>query len=76
LAENIIENKTNQFFIATHSPYILTTLIEQCPVGELAIFVAHYENYETKIKLLNDEEIQNILDTHIDLFFNIRAFEK
>lgn len=76
LAERIIESENNQFFIATHSPYILTTLIEQCPIDDLSIFVASYENYETKIKLLTQEEIQNILDTHIDLFFNISAFEK
>ena len=76
LAERVIENERNQFFIATHSPYLLTPFIEQCSPKDIAIFVASYENYETKIKALTDEEIQNILDTNIDLFFNIRAFEK
>ncbi len=75
-AERLIENENNQYFLASHSPYILKTLIEQCPPEDLSIFVASYENYETKIKVLNDEEIQNILDTHIDLFFNIRSFER
>ena len=76
LAERIIEKNTNQYFIATHSPYILNAFIEQCPPEDLSISIARYDDYETKIKVLGDEEIQNILDTHIDLFFNIRAFEK
>jgi AAA15 family ATPase/GTPase len=75
LGEKIIESKDNQFFIATHSPYLLTPFLEQCPPEELAIFVANYENYETKIHALTDEEIDNIKETGIDLFFNIRAFQ-
>lgn len=75
LANKIIENKKNQFFIATHSPYMLTEFIEQCPPEEVAIFVAGYKNYETTIKRLNDEEIKNIMETDIDLFFNISAFQ-
>lgn len=68
LADNIIESQTNQFFIATHSPYLLTQFIENCSKSELAIFVCTYENYETKVKMLVDEEIQNIMETGIDLF--------
>jgi len=76
LAEKIIEDEHNQYFIATHSPYLLTPFIEQCPIEDLAIFIAGYENYETTIKALSQEEIQNIMETGIDLFFNIRAFQK
>lgn len=76
LAEKIIESKNNQFFIATHSPYLLTPFIEQCSYDELAIFVCTYENYETKVKALSAEEIANIMDTGIDLFFNIPAFQR
>jgi len=76
LAERIIKDENNQYFIATHSPYLLTPFIEQCPPEDIAIFVARYEKYETKIKVLSEEEINNIMDTGIDLFFNIRAFEE
>ncbi len=75
-ADRIIDNTSNQYFIATHSPYILQTLIEKCPKEDLSIFIGRYENYETKIKLLEEKEIQNILDTHTDIFFNLSSFEK
>ncbi len=78
LAERIIESNSNQFFIATHSPYLLTPFIERSSLKseDVAIFVATYENYETKVKALSDDEINNILETGIDLFFNIRAFQE
>ncbi len=76
LAEKIVESKNNQFFIATHSPYILTPFIEQASREDVAIFVCKYENYETKVRALSSEEIANIMETDIDLFFNIPAFQK
>jgi hypothetical protein len=76
LGEKIIAKKDNQFFIATHSPYLLTPFLEQCPPEEIAVFVASYENFETKIHALTNEEIQNVLETGIDLFFNISAFQE
>jgi len=76
LADKIIEKKDNQFFIATHSPYLLTPFIEQCSLDEVAIFVCTYKNYETKAKVLTKEEIENIMETGIDLFYNIDAFKK
>jgi len=74
LAEKIIENKTNQFFIATHSPDLLMTFMEQSSWDDVAIFIVNFENYETNIKALSNEELQSILDNGIDLFFNLRAF--
>jgi AAA15 family ATPase/GTPase len=76
LAEKMIESKNNQFFVATHSPYMLTEFIEKCSSDELSIFICTYENYETKVRALNQEEISNISETGIDLFFNIPAFSK
>jgi AAA15 family ATPase/GTPase len=76
LAEKMIDCKTNQFFIATHSPYLLTPFIEQCPVDDVAIFIASYQQHETKVRALNDAEIENIMETGIDLFFNIAAFQE
>lgn len=74
LAETIIENKKNQFFIATHSPYLLTPFIEKCDYKDVAIFITTYENHQTKVRELSKKEIDNIMDTGIDLFFNIKAF--
>ncbi len=76
LANKIIESKENQYFIATHSPYLLRPFIEECPIKEVNIFIATYENHETKVRALTAKEIKNIMDTDIDLFYNISAFSK
>jgi len=39
LAYEIIDSESNQFFIATHSPYLLNTLMENTPREDLSIFV-------------------------------------
>ena len=79
LGRKIVESKNNQFFIATHSPYLVTEILEQMvpydnQLGELAIFLAYYEDYQTKIKQLSDEEIRDIRNDGIDIFYNLSRF--
>ncbi len=74
LALKISESTDNQYFITTHSPHLFTTLVEETPVEELAVFITYFENYETKFKKLNAEEISELLDYGIDIFFNQRWF--
>jgi len=38
LAETIAMDKTNQFFIATHNPYLLRSIMEKAPKGSLNIY--------------------------------------
>lgn len=75
IAGEIIADKNNQYFIATHSPYILTDFIEKCDVEDLALFICDYKDYKTIIRELTREEISNIIDTGIDLFYNMNAFQ-
>lgn len=75
LAYKIIESKTNQFFITTHSPYLLNTLMENTPREELSVFVATYKNYETHMQKLNDQDFSDIFNNGVDLFFNLRWFD-
>jgi AAA15 family ATPase/GTPase len=69
-AEKVIESKTNQFFIATHSPFILNTIIENTPLDEVAIFVASYEKFQTKFTELTELQIREMLDYGNDIFFS------
>lgn len=75
LAERIVDDVDNQYFIATHSPYLLQTILRKLDSSEVNIIVAYYENHETKIKVLNPEELNEVQDFGIDLFFNIETFE-
>lgn len=77
LAKEIIEAANQkQFFINTHSPYLLNTFIEQTPKDKLAVFVCSYskEEKQTKARRLTQEELSEVLDYGVDLFFNLNPY--
>lgn len=74
LAYRMIYSTDNQFFISTHSPYLLHTFIENLEEDRLNVFVTYYENYETKVRALTTEELRHILDFSTDVFFNLDKF--
>ena len=74
LGQRVILSDENQFFISTHSPYLLHTLIENLEINQLNVFVTYYENYETKVRSLTAEELRKILDFSTDVFFNLDKF--
>lgn len=73
--EIVNDKNNNQYFIATHSPYLLSEIIEKTGEEDLAIFLCDYVDYETKVKQLSSEEISNILENDVDLFYNLSAFQ-
>jgi AAA15 family ATPase/GTPase len=79
LGRRMVESRNNQFFVATHSPYLITEILEQMlpdegQAPELAIFVAYYEDYQTKVKQLSDEEVRAIRVDELDVFYNMSRF--
>lgn len=73
IAKEIINSKSNQFFIATHSPYILDTFLESAR-ADLAIFMADFKDGRTVIKRLTDSELNDVYEYGLDLFFNAELF--
>jgi AAA15 family ATPase/GTPase len=74
LANRIINSSSNQFFIATHSPYLLQNLISEVDFKDLNVFITYYENYETKVKALSQEQLRDVSDSSMDIFFNLKNF--
>jgi hypothetical protein len=75
LAETIaFDPNGNQYLIATHNPYFLLSLIEKVKRENIAIFLTYLKEDQTQLKVLNDQEIQEIMDQGIDIFFNIDKF--
>ncbi|HWB62445.1 MAG TPA: AAA family ATPase [Chitinophagales bacterium] len=74
LADNISRSKDNQFFITTHSPYLISTLLDSTPKDDIAIFIATYKDHQTKIHELADHQISELLDYNVDLFYNFIKF--
>ncbi len=76
LADEIIEATNKQFFVATHSPYLLNNLIENTPAADLAVFVCGYDKNksETVVKKLTQEDLSELIDYGVDIFFNINRY--
>ncbi len=74
LSERIINSTDNQFFITTHSPYLLQNLISNLDSTELNVFITYFENYETKIRKLSDDELRKASAFSVDLFYNLNQF--
>ena len=75
MADEIIQNNKNQFFIATHNPYLLNSLIENTPTGELSVFVCGFDKEKgTTANKLSDTDLSELLDYGVDIFFNINRY--
>ncbi len=76
IAEEIAQDITNQYFLSTHNPYLILSILEKAHKEDVNIFVTHFEDYETKVKLLSPAEKEELLEFDADLFFNLEKFFK
>lgn len=74
LAERIALDETNQFFISTHNPYFLLSVLEKTPAKDMAIFITYFEDYQTKVKRLSEPEMSEFFDLDASVFFNLDHF--
>ena len=72
LGEEIALDGNNQYFIATHNPYLLGAVLEKAKAQEVGVFVTYYRDFETRVRPLTGNEIGEILSG--DPFFMIRRF--
>ncbi len=75
LAYRMIADESNQYFISTHSPYMLHPFIEKMDYKDINIFITYYKDYQTHVRPLSEEELTDILDYSTNVFFNLRKFE-
>jgi len=72
LGEKIAFDETNQYFIATHNPYILLSILEKTRKDDINVFITYFRDYQTKVKCLNDEEVSELMV--YDPFANLDCF--
>ncbi|MFN8865514.1 MAG: AAA family ATPase [Flavobacteriales bacterium] len=70
LAERIALDEWNQFFLTTHNPYLLLSLIEKTPFDNLNVILCQMKDYQTEATVLNKEQVEQVLDLNSDVFFN------
>ncbi len=72
LGERIALDETNQFFIATHNPYLLSAIIEKGRKEDVQVFITYFKDYQTKVKPLTPDEVSELMEA--DPFFNLDRF--
>ncbi len=72
LGERIALDETNQYFITTHSPYLLLSMIEKSSFDNINVCVTSLKNGETVVMPLAPEQIAKALDHYSsDIFLNL-----
>jgi AAA15 family ATPase/GTPase len=72
----IFDENNNQYFISTHSPFILNDFMEDMDINDLSLYVVGLDNGETVVRRLNNDEMSEINQYGIDLFFNLESYLK
>lgn len=72
LGEKIALDKSNQYFIATHNPYLLLSILEKAKKDSVNVFITYFKDYQTKVKCLTEEQLSELMD--YDPFFNLNSF--
>jgi hypothetical protein len=50
------------------------SILEKTPEKDIRIFITYYEDYQTKVKPITEEEMPEILDLDASVFFNLEKF--
>jgi len=74
LGERIGFDETNQYFIATHNPYLLLSILEKAKKDEVNVFITYFRDYQTRVKCLSGDEVSELMD--YDPFANLDSFIK
>lgn len=73
LAESIgLDKSDNQYFIATHNPYFLLSVLEKAPRDDINVFVTYLDEFGTNVKCLTNKEIPELMEH--DPFLNLNLF--
>jgi AAA15 family ATPase/GTPase len=72
LGERIAEDESNQYFVATHNPYLLLAILEKAKKNSVNVFVTYFKDYQTRVKCLTDDQISELMK--YDPFFNLGNF--
>ena len=72
LGERIALDQTNQFFIATHNPYLLSAIIEKTRKEDVQVFITTFKDFQTHVKPLSPDQVAELMEA--DPFFNLDRF--
>lgn len=71
IAERIALDQTNQYFLTTHNPYLLKSIIEKTSAQDLNVVVTKMVDFKTKCFSLNNRQISKAQEANFDILFNL-----
>lgn len=75
LAEKITHSATKQFFLTTHNPYFLQTLIQKTRLDQLQVNIVYMQDYKTMVRpIVSNAEIEELIDLDSSVFLNLDKF--
>jgi AAA15 family ATPase/GTPase len=69
ITKEMIQRRENQYFLSTYSPFMINDLLENAG-HEMAIFKVDLVDFETVIRRLSEEELNEIYQKGVDMFTN------
>ena len=69
ITQEMMGNRENQYFLSTYSPFMIHDLLENAG-SELAIFKTEHVDFETVIRRLSEDELDDMFQKGVDLFTN------
>jgi AAA15 family ATPase/GTPase len=73
LAEMIGNDIDKQYFITTHNPYFLQSVIEKTSMDDLSVHLVDLHDYQTVVNTLTKKGVNTILDLNSDVFLNFNS---
>ena len=64
----------DMLFVASHSPYVLNQFIKNAPKGLTIFFTYPIEGSQYGVRQLSDDEVSEIYDNGVDMFFNFELY--
>jgi AAA15 family ATPase/GTPase len=65
--ERFAKDETNQFFVSTHNPNFLVSALKSLDHDDIKIYYAIYEDYQTRVQPLIEEDYKDILKGDMDV---------
>jgi len=75
-SDMMYDENNNQFFITTHSPFVVSDIMENLKKDDYAIYTVGYskEKGETLVRRLSSEDLSEIYQYGVDLFLNLENY--
>lgn len=72
MGEKIAGDESNQYFISTHSPYLLFSILDKAPEESVNVFVTYLKDGRTKVEPLSESRLSRLQES--DPFLNLNTF--